>query len=93
MKSRRPGCTSSARDAACSNSGRQPDTDSALARVIGKSRPGQMHLRQRLADAGAMRGVRLARPDAFEKIDDRRRPAGQRAAALRRSALRPAAGN
>ena len=39
MKARRPGCNSSAREAACSNSGRQPDTDSALARAIGKSRP------------------------------------------------------
>ena len=39
MNARKPGCNSSARAAACSNSGRQPDTDSALARAIGKSRP------------------------------------------------------
>ena len=44
---RKPGCTSSARDAACSNSGRQPDTDSALARDIGKSAPARCILRQR----------------------------------------------
>src|SRR6185437_16371411 len=31
--------------------------------------PGEMHFRQRSTDAGAMRGVRLARPDAFEKGD------------------------
>src|ERR1700716_1312951 len=39
INARSPCCTSSARDAACSNSGRQPDTDSALARDIAKSRP------------------------------------------------------
>ena len=36
-----------------------------------------MHLRQRLADAGAMHGVRPPRPHAFEEIDDRRRPPGK----------------
>ncbi len=41
-----------------------------------------MHLRQCLADTGAMRCVRLARPDAFEKIDDRHRPACKRAEGL-----------
>ena len=49
---------------------------------------GQMHLCERSADAGAMRGVRPARPHAFEKIDDRRRPAREfaidRAAAVLR---------
>jgi len=50
---------SSAREAAASNSGRQPDTDSALARDIGKIRTGQMHLRQGLADPGAVRHVGL----------------------------------
>ena len=39
MKSRRPACTLSARSAARSNSGRQPETDSGLARNSGKSRP------------------------------------------------------
>src|SRR5260370_30084154 len=39
MKPRRPCCTSWARDAACSNSGRQPDTDRALARDIVKLLP------------------------------------------------------
>ncbi len=34
-----------------------------------------------------MRGVRLARPDAFQKIDDRRGPAGQRAQGLAAFAL------
>src|SRR6266853_4144033 len=38
-----------------------------------------MHFRQRLTDAGTVRGARLARPDAFQKIDDRRGAAGQRA--------------
>src|ERR1700758_3626665 len=32
-----------------------------------------MHLRQRLSNPRAMTGVRLARPDAFEKGDDRGR--------------------
>src|SRR6266851_4058300 len=38
-----------------------------------------MHLRQRLTHPGTVRGVGLARPDAFQKVDDRRRTAGQRA--------------
>src|SRR3984893_16861556 len=37
-----------------------------------------MHSRQRPPDADAVRGAGLAWPDAFQKIDDRRRPAGQR---------------
>src|SRR6202048_3567334 len=39
----------------------------------------QMHFRQRLADGRAMRGIWLARPDPFEKIDDRRRSPRKRA--------------
>src|SRR6185437_7847135 len=37
---------------------------------------------QRMADAGAMNGGRLARPDAFQEVDDHRRAAGQRAQRL-----------
>src|ERR1700738_2206057 len=39
----------------------------------------QMHFRQRLADGSAMRGIWLARPNPFEKIDDRRRSPHKRA--------------
>src|ERR1700716_2329303 len=38
-----------------------------------------MHPGQRLTHPGTVRGVGLARPDAFQKSDDRRRTAGQRA--------------
>jgi len=41
-----------------------------------------MHSRQRLTDPGAVRVVGFARPDAFQKRDDRRRPAGQAAERL-----------
>ena len=38
----------------------------------------KVHSGQRLADAGAMAGVRPPRPHALEKIDDGGRPPGQR---------------
>ena len=82
MKARKPGCNSSARDAA----GIEQRTPARYRQRVGarhrKIAPGEMHFRQRLADAGAMRGVGLARPDAFQKIDDGRGPAGQRAERL-----------
>src|SRR5579883_310254 len=41
-----------------------------------------MHFGEHLADTGTVAGVRLAWPDAFQKGDDRRGPAGQRAQRL-----------
>src|ERR1044072_7406425 len=76
---RSPCCSSSARGAGASDRGRPPEGGSALGGGMPEILPGEMHLRQRLTDAGAMRDIRLARPYAFEKIDDRRRPPGQRA--------------
>jgi hypothetical protein len=52
-----------------------------------------MQLRQCLANRGAVRGVRLARPHAFQEIDDRRgalRQRAQRFAAARLHRLRTA---
>ena len=54
-------------------------------RVLAKHRKvaaRQMHLRERLADAGAMRGVRPPRPHAFEEVDDRRGTIGEPAVDL-----------
>ena len=48
---------------------------------------GDMHSRQRLADTGAVRDIRLARPDALQKSDDRCGPAGQDAQHLAASVL------
>ena len=54
---------------------------------------GKMHLRQRLADAGAMRRVRPPRPHAFEEVDDRGRPPRQRRIDLAFAVASPAAGS
>ncbi len=92
MVARRPGCTLSARAAACSNSGRQPSTDSAFGALHRKIGAGEMQLRQRLADRGAMPRVGPPDPHAVEEGDDRGRPAAQRAERLAGRGSSPAAG-
>ena len=48
----------------------------------GKSAPGAVELRQRLAEAGAMERLDSPRPHAVEEADDRRRPAAELAQRL-----------
>jgi hypothetical protein len=62
MAARRPGATLSARPSACSDSGRQPSTDSALRRLPGPPHPHAVEKSDDRGRAAAQRTERAAVP-------------------------------